>query len=183
MSLERLIKKCKEQDREAQSELYQLFAGKLFAVCLKYSRNKPEAEDNLQESFLTIFDKIDQYNFKGSFEGWLRRVTVNTALQKYRSQRVLNIVSDEAIEGDVTVEVEDEGLSLDALLQCIQELPDRYRMVFNLYVLDDYSHKEIASMLSITEGTSKSNLARARIALKDKVEALQELQKKNINIL
>ncbi len=180
MSLEQLIIKCKNRERQAQAELYKLFANKLFTVSLKYSRNYTEAEDNLQDSFLTIFNKIGQYNHKGSFEGWLRRITVNTVLQKYRGQGVFNIVNEETIE-EVSVEVIEDDISLDYLLGIIQELPDRYRLVFNLYVLDGYSHKEIAEMLQISEGTSKSNLARARMILKSKIETREE--KKNVKSL
>jgi RNA polymerase sigma-70 factor (ECF subfamily) len=170
LSLDQLIQKCKNNDTKAQSELYQLFAGKLFALCLKYSRNRAEAEDNLQDAFVTIFNKISQFRHKGSFEGWLKRITINTALQRYRSKGVFNIVNDESIE-DYSVEiVDDETIDINFLLQCVQELSDRYRLVFNLYVLDDYSHKEIAEMLNISTGTSKSNLARARMILKDKIE-------------
>lgn len=168
MSLEQLIHKCKNNDRESQARLYHLFSNKLYATSLKYSRNKTEAEDNLQDSFITIFQKIGQYNFKGSFEGWLRRITINTILQKYRAQNVFEIVNEQRIE-DENVTVDDEDISLDYLLAIIQELPDRYRLVFNLYVLDDYSHKEIAELLNISQGTSKSNLARARILLRDKI--------------
>ncbi|MDO6595935.1 sigma-70 family RNA polymerase sigma factor [Oceanihabitans sp. 2_MG-2023] len=169
MSLNQLIINCKKNDAKAQSELYQLFSSKLFSLCLKYSRNYAEAEDNLQDAFVTIFNKMSQYNNKGSFEGWLKRITINTALQCYRSKGVFEIVNEENIE-DVTLEIEDNELSIDYLLNIIQELPDRYRLVFNLYALDGYSHKEIASMLHITTGTSKSNLARARQILKDKIE-------------
>ena len=169
MSLEQLINNCKKNDTKAQSQLYKLFSSKLFSLCLKYSRNYAEAEDNLQDSFVTIFNKVSQYNNKGSFEGWLKRITINTALQRYRSKGVFNIINEENIE-DVTVEVEDEDISIDYLLGIIQELPDRYRLVFNLYVLDGYSHKDVASMLNITTGTSKSNLARARLILKEKIE-------------
>ena len=170
MGLDQLIRKCKKNDTKAQSELYKLFSAKLFALCLKYSRNRAEAEDNLQDAFVTIFNKISQFEFKGSFEGWVKRITVNTALQRYRGKGVFNIVNEEVIE-DYTVEVEDDDdIDLDFLLKCIQELPDRYRLVFNLYVLDDYSHKEIAELLGISTGTSKSNLARARMILKDKIE-------------
>ncbi len=169
MSLEQLINNCKKNDTSAQSQLYKLFSSKLFSICLKYSRNYAEAEDNLQDSFVTIFNKISQYNNKGSFEGWLKRVTINTALQRYREKGVFNIVNEESIE-DLTVEVEDDALSIDYLLNIIQELPNRYRLVFNLYVLDGYSHKEVADMLSITTGTSKSNLARARLILKGKIK-------------
>ena len=169
MSLTQLIENCKINDAKAQSELYKLFSSKLFSVCLKYSRNYAEAEDNLQDAFVTIFKKIGQYKSKGSFEGWLKRITINTALQCYRTQGVFDIVNDHLIE-DVAITIEDEdNISLDYLLKIIQELPDRYRLVFNLYVMDGYSHQDIAEMLKITTGTSKSNLARARQILKDKI--------------
>lgn len=169
MSLEQLINNCKKNDAQAQSQLYKLFASKLFSLCLKYSKNYAEAQDNLQDAFVTIFNKIAQYNHKGSLEGWMKRITINTALQRYRSVGVFDIVNEEQIE-DVSIEIEDDSLSMDYLLSIIQELPDRYRLVFNLYALDDYSHKEIAEMLNISTGTSKSNLARARLILKEKIE-------------
>ncbi|AQS94606.1 RNA polymerase subunit sigma-70 [Polaribacter sp. BM10] len=172
MKLEKLIKDCCQQKLAAQSKVYQLYADKLFPLCLKYSRNYQDAEDTLQDSFLTIFSKIKQYNNKGSFEGWLKRITINTALQKYRKKASLEIVKDvtetDSIE-DVALDY--ELFSLDILLAFIQQLPDRYRLVFNLYVLDNYSHKEIASLLSISESTSKSNLHRARKILKINLEA------------
>ncbi len=169
MSLEQLIEQCKKNDAKAQSQLYKLYASKLFSLSLKYSRNHAEAEDNLQDAFVTIFKKIAQYNNKGSLEGWMKRITVNTALQRYRSVGVFDIVNEDQIE-DVSIEIDNDNINLDYLLQIIQELPDRYRLVFNLYVLDDYSHKEIADMLEISTGTSKSNLARARLILKEKIE-------------
>jgi RNA polymerase sigma-70 factor (ECF subfamily) len=128
-----------------------------------------EAEDNLQDAYLTIFKKIGQFKSKGSLEGWMKRITINTALQRYRSAGVFDIINEDQIE-DVTVEVDDDEMSIDYLLNIIQELPDRYRLVFNLYALDDYSHKEIAAMLTISIGTSKSNLARARLILKEKIK-------------
>ncbi len=175
MSLNELVKQCAKNDRRAQKEIYQLFAGKLFSICLKYSKNKQEAQDNFQDGFITIFDKIGQFKFKGSFEGWLKRIMVNTVLLKYRHKNVLNIVTEE-IPDEVIVDIDDDEVSLDFLLNLIQELPDRYRMVFNLYVLDGFSHKEISKMLQIAEGTSKSNLARARAILKQKIELHQESQ-------
>lgn len=175
MSLHQLIKNCKKRDLKSQSEIYHLFAGKLFALCLKYSKTQQEAEDNLQEAFITIFNKIDQYKFKGSFEGWMKRIAINTALQTYRQKNILNLVEDNYPE-EVEVEVDEEQISLEYLLKIVQELPERYRMVFNLYVLDGYSHKEISSLLGIAEGTSKSNLSRARLILKDKIENNQQNQ-------
>ncbi|WP_298517142.1 sigma-70 family RNA polymerase sigma factor [uncultured Kordia sp.] len=173
MSLEQLIHNCKNNDRDAQAQLYREYAKKLYATSLKYSRNKLEAEDNLQDSFMVIFEKIGQYNFKGSFEGWLRRITVNTVLQKYRSKGVFEVVNERVLKEEA-VTVYEEDVSLDYLLSIVQELPDRYRLVFNLYVLDDYSHQEIAEMLGISQGTSKSNLARARMILKNKVESFKK---------
>ena len=178
MGLKKLINKCKQKDRKAQSEIYQLYAGKLFALSLKYSRNYQEAQDNLQNGFITIFNKIEQYNFKGSFEGWLKRIVINTVLHTYRENNVLNLITEEIID-EVEIEVDDEQVSLDFLLKLIQELPNRYRLVFNLYVLDEYSHREIANMLGISEGTSKSNLSRARVILRDKIELSKSSIKKN----
>ena len=169
MGLKQLIQKCKRNDTKAQSELYKLDSSKLFAICLKYSKNYAEAQDNLHDAFMTIFKKIDQFKHNGSFEGWVKRITINTALQRYRVKGHLEIVSEELIK-DVSVVVENDDISIDFLLGIIQELPDRYRLVFNLYVLDGYSHKEIAKMLDITTGTTKSNLARARVILRKKIE-------------
>jgi RNA polymerase sigma-70 factor (ECF subfamily) len=170
LSLEELIKHCKKQDATAQSQLYKRYASKLFALCLKYSKNYAEAEDNLQDAFMTIFKKIDQYNSTGSFEGWIKRITINTALQCYRQVPVFSIVDEGAVEEEVAVDIASDEVDLDFLLKIIQELPDRYRLVFNLYVLDGYTHNQIAEMLSISSGTSKSNLARARLILKQKVD-------------
>ena len=169
MSLEQLIEQCKKNDVKAQSQIYKLFSSKLFSVCLKYSRNYVEAEDNLQDTFVTIFKKISQFKNIGSFEGWMKRIAINTALERYRSAGVFNIVNEHQIE-DETIDIDEDSVSMDYLLQIIQELPNRYRLVFNLYALDDYSHKEIAEMLNISIGTSKSNLARARLILKEKLE-------------
>ena len=170
MSLDRLIKNCINQDAEAQSQLYKQYASKLFSLCLKYSKNYAEAEDNLHDAFITIFSKLEQYNNKGSFEGWLKRIAINTSLQRYREDvGVYDIVNEGNIE-DVSLDINDEDLHLDFLLKIIQELPDRYRLVFNLYVLDGYSHVEISELINISTGTSKSNLARARLILKEKIE-------------
>ena len=172
MSLDQLINECKKKCPKAQEELYKRYSSTLFSSCLKYASNHVDAEDILQDAFMVIFKKVDQYKNKGSFEGWLKRICINTALQRYRKPGVFNLINEENIP-EVTVEVDEESVSLDFLLGIIQELPDRYRLVFNLYVMDGYSHKEIASMLEISQGTSKSNLARARQILKDKIEVTQ----------
>jgi len=170
VSLERLIKNCIKQDAQAQSQLYKQYASKLFSLCLKYSKNYAEAEDNLHDAFITVFSKIDQYNNKGSFEGWLKRIAINTSLQRYRENVGVYDITDEGNIEDVSVDINDKDLSIDFLLGLIQELPDRYRLVFNLYVLDGYTHVEISELINISIGTSKSNLARARLILKDKIE-------------
>lgn len=173
LTLDELITRCKKKDGKAQEALYQQYAAILFGICLKYSPNRTEAEDSLQDAFITIFSRIEQYEGKGSFEGWMKRITVNTVLQKYRKKRLFDIADEGKIE-EPDIEVEQESIPLDYLLKIIQELPDRYRLVFNLYVLDNYSHKEIAEMLGISDGTSKSNLARARMILKTKIEAFRD---------
>ena len=170
MIIEQLIHECSNNNTKAQEQVYRLLAPKLFSVCLKYSRNYEEAQDNLQESFLIIFEKISQYKNSGSFEGWAKRIVINYVLQQYRKQGLfLELVSDN-IPNVEDVEIDDESVTMEFLLQIIQELPDRYRLVFNLYVVDGYSHKEIAEMLEITDGTSKSNLARAKMILKEKIQ-------------
>ncbi|WP_284650936.1 RNA polymerase sigma factor [Flavobacterium terrisoli] len=169
MDLKQLINDCKNNNRKAQEQLYQIYSPKLFAVCLKYSRNYAEAQDNLQDGFILIFKKIEQFSFKGSFDGWLKRVMINNVLQQYRNQTFLSLVNEDIAE-DHEVEIEEDNISMDYLLKIIQELPDRYRLVFNLYVIDGFSHADIADMLTINIGTSKSNLARARMILKEKIE-------------
>ncbi|SDD71004.1 RNA polymerase sigma-70 factor, ECF subfamily [Pricia antarctica] len=179
MSLEELIDSCKQGNRKAQEQLYREYSPSLFGTCLKYSRNKTEAEDNLHDSFITIFDKIGQYTAKGSFEGWAKRIAVNTVMQKYRKEEHLKVVNDN-LEDDREVEVDSDyaHIGLDTLLGYIQELPNKYRLTFCMYVLDGYSHKEIGALLGTSPGTSKSNLARARLILKEKIET-----KRNIAII
>jgi len=179
LTLEELISNCKKQDLKAQEELYKKFSGILFAVCLKYSPNYHEAEDNLQDAFLTIFQRIEQFKNKGSFEGWMKRVAINTVLQKYRKKKTFHLSNEEQIEEEEVVEVDNNQVPLDFLLKIVQELPDRYQLVFTMYVLDDYSHKEIADSVGISVGTSKSNLARARGILKIKIEDYYKVKLKN----
>jgi len=168
--LEKLITDCKAGKRDAQSRLYEMFSPKLFGVCLRYSRDETEAEDTLHEGFMTIFNKIGQFAFKGSFEGWMKRIMVNLSLEKCRTRYKMNTVEDitiyeyKSVNEDVYAD-----MNADQLLEIISDLSPRYRMVFNLYAIDGYQHKEIAEMLNISEGTSKSNLARARKILQDKI--------------
>ena len=169
MITESLIKNCIRGDSKAREELYKIYSPKLFAISLKYSRNYAEAEDNLHDAFLLIFEKIGLYGFKGSFDGWIKKVVINHILQQYRKQSFLSLVHED-VQDDVEVNFDDE-ISIAFLTKIVQDLPDRYRLVFNLYVFDNYSHQEIAKAIGISIGTSKSNLARARIILKNKIES------------
>ncbi len=181
MKLKKLILQCQNRDLKAQKALYELYSTKLFSLSLKYSKNYAEAQDNLQDAFITIFEKIHQFKHKGSFEGWMKRITINTALARYKNQKVFSLNQEEFIvqpENDYS----EHNISLQTLLKIIQELPNRYRMVFNLYVLDGYSHKEIAKMMDISEGTSKSNLARGRQILKEKINALMHANTQNPSV-
>jgi RNA polymerase sigma-70 factor (ECF subfamily) len=178
VGLDQIINDCKKNNSKAQEQLYQLFSKKFFGVCLKYSSNYADAEDNLQDGFLIIFRKIDQFNGKGSFEGWAKRVMINNALQKFKGVRYLELTNENIPEDDV--EIDDENVPIDYLMQIIQELPDQYRLVFSLYVLDGYSHKEIADTLKITTGNTKSNLSRARLILKEKIEVYTRIEIKSL---
>lgn len=170
MKLDNLISQCKKQDRKAQERLYHLFSGKFFTLCLKYSSNYEQAKDNLQEGFIRIFQNISQYKGKGTFEGWMTRIIINTALKEYQKKSIFLTVNDQEFE-DPEVEIDEEEIPVDYLIQIIQELPERYRLVFNLYAMDGFSHQEISELLKISVGTSKSNLSRARVKLKEKIES------------
>jgi RNA polymerase sigma-70 factor (ECF subfamily) len=168
--LEILITDCKAGKREAQSRLYQLYAPMLFGVCLRYSRDRTEAEDSLHEGFVLIFNKIDQFAFKGSFEGWMKKIMVNLSLEKCRTRFKMQTVEDISIYDSKSADADVYAdMNAAKLLELIQNLPPQYRLVFNMYAIDGYSHKEISQELGIAEGTSKSNLARARKILQDKV--------------
>ncbi len=169
-NLEEIIQGCVKGKRKSQEMLFNIFSKKMFAVCLYYSKNKNEAEDILHNGFLKIFENIKQYKGTGSFEGWVRKIFVNIALEKFRNQTFLTAVSDQ-IEYDYMTEDADiiSKLSSEELIKMIQELSPAYRMVFNLYAVEGYSHEEISKKLEIAEGTSKSNLARARKILQNKV--------------
>jgi len=172
LNLEDIIKGCRNNNRRAQEELYHLYKGVLFSLCLKYCRNDAEAEDNLHNSFIEIFDSINKYNGAGTFEGWIKRITINKAINSYKKTLHLVPLKDN-FTGDTDVGSEEMNISADIILKFIQELPDQYRLIFCLYELDDYPHKEIAQMLSISESTSKSNLHRAKGILQNKIKAIR----------
>ncbi|KXN98860.1 RNA polymerase sigma-70 factor [Aequorivita aquimaris] len=169
-----LIKACIKNNRTAQNELFRKYKDTLYFTSLKYCRNETDAEDNLHDAFITIFQKLKTYKSQGSFEGWMKRITIFKAIDKYKTKKPLNIeIKEDILEDEVIVEKE-ENLSLDQLLALIQDLPDQYRLVFNLYQMDGFSHKEIASFLNISEGTSKSNYHRSKLILRDKIITLSK---------
>lgn len=168
--LEDIILGCQQQDSRAQKELFSLMAGKMFGICLRYAGNRNDASDILQDGFLKVFEKIHQFKFEGSFEGWMRRIFVNLSLERFRGQfKIVNI--QDGVHDNTQFSNDDivSSLAAEELIAMIQELSPKYRAVFNLYAIEGYSHKEISEMLDITEGTSKSNLSRARSILQDKV--------------
>jgi len=167
--LDHILQECIKGKRSAQEHLYKMYSAKMFGVCLRYCRNYEEAKDILQEGFIKIFEKIHQYGQRGCFEGWVRRIMINTALEKYRrSNQTIVLDQIPEIYEDKDNEI-DFDITMKEILALIQKLPERYRMVFNLYVFEEMSHKEIASTLGITEGTSKSDLSRARGILQNKI--------------
>ncbi|WP_298898155.1 sigma-70 family RNA polymerase sigma factor [uncultured Psychroserpens sp.] len=172
MNLEQLIKACKKHNLKAQSQLYQMYKDDLFTLCLKYCKNKEEAQDNLQDAFIAIFSTIKSYKNSGSFEGWMKRITIHKAIDKYKKESHLNIVINNDILEDNTLIESDtiNKMPLDQILKHIQDLPPRYRMVFNLYELDNYSHKDISKLLNISVNTSKSNLHRAKNILQTRIQ-------------
>ncbi len=182
--IKEIINGCLAGNRRDQELLYRRHAAKLYAVCLQYSANNEEARDILQEGFIKIFENLASYKYEGSFEGWIRRITVNTALEKFRNRNNLYRVEDidQMPEPDAEPDNQDyAGLEAADLLDIIRELPPKYRMVFNLYAIEGYSHKEIGEMINISEGTSKSNLSRARSILQKRVGSFTGLKKKIAN--
>lgn len=163
---QQIIEGCIKNDRTAQQRLYNMLSAKMFAVCLRYANEYNSAQDLLQEGFIKVFKNIEKFRGEGSFEGWVRRIFVNTAIEHYRKQVNMYAITDndtKAYEhyGDNALET----LKREDIVKTIQKLSDGYRTVFNLYVVEGYSHKEIGDMLGISEGTSKSQLARARYLL------------------
>jgi RNA polymerase sigma-70 factor (ECF subfamily) len=166
-----LIVGCLAGNRRMQEELYSRFSPRMYAVCLRYAGNAEEAEDILQEGFIKVFKKLDSFRSEGSFEGWVRRIFVNTAIEHFRRKRYLMPVTEKeenTIEGKYLSVL--DNLAARDIMALVQELSPGYRTVFNMYVVEGYTHKEIAGMLGISEGTSKSQLSRAKVILQDMVK-------------
>ncbi len=170
-----LIQDCIAGRRSSQEQLYRTFSPKMYAICLRYSENAASAQDILQDGFIKLFNNLDKYRGEGSFEGWVKRIFINTAIEHYRRSantgRYLEISSAFHIQGS-----DSDGfrkMSHADLLDMVRKLPTGYRTVFNLYAIEGYSHKEIGEMLNISTGTSKSQLARARAMLQKMVKKYQ----------
>jgi RNA polymerase sigma-70 factor (ECF subfamily) len=169
-----LIEGCIKGDRKMQYELYERYAPKMYGVCLRYAANNEEAEDILQEGFIKVFKKIGSFRSEGSFEGWIRRIFVNTAIEQFRKKTYLQPITEQeesTIEGKYLSVL--DSLAEKDIIELVQQLSPGYRTVFNMYVVEGYTHKQIAEALGISEGTSKSQLSRAKLIL-------QELVKKHI---
>ncbi|MEX1000693.1 MAG: RNA polymerase sigma factor [Crocinitomicaceae bacterium] len=172
-----MVEKCLQHNRQAQHELYLRFSYMMKGICLRYAVNEVEAEDILQDSFIKAFGSLKSYNAQGALGGWLRRITVNTALMQYRKNKALKSLKTVNDYAEVQSTVEDgaiEQLELESLLEKIQQLPTGFRTVFNLYAVEGFTHKEIGEMLDVSEGTSKSQYSRARVFLRKMIEAEQK---------
>lgn len=173
-----LISGCLANDRRMQEDLYRRFSPRMYAVCLRYAGNAEEAEDILQEGFIKVFKKLDSFRNEGSFEGWVRRIFVNTAIEHFRRKRYLLPVTEKeenTLEGKYTSVLDELGAK--DIMALVQELSPGYRTVFNMYVVEGYTHKEIADLLGISEGTSKSQLSRAKVILQDMVRNFIDRQR------
>jgi RNA polymerase sigma factor (sigma-70 family) len=177
---EELIEGCRRQNRQAQKRLYEQYSSKFYALCCRYVKDKMEAEDVLITAFTKILDKIDQYTGEGNFEGWMRRVMVNEALSYLRRNKNMYLETTiEAANYEPDYNKLEDQLEAEDLMKLIETLPSGYKIVFNMYAIDGYSHKEIADQLGITESTSKSQLSRARTALqKSLIETEQNIDSK-----
>jgi RNA polymerase sigma factor (sigma-70 family) len=176
-SLLRIWEGCKVNDRKQQELLYKVLAPKMLAVCMRYTTDRDEAQDVLQEGFIKIFKNLHNYRGEGSLEGWIRRIMAHTAISRYRKLKPM-LLSEEISENSVPCYASNQNNKMEAqeLMNIIQQLPGNYRSVFNLYAIEGYSHQEIGTMLGITELLSRTTLHRARGILKKKVLQLEAYQ-------
>lgn len=176
MNEEELIRGCLRGSVQCQRALYEQFAGKMYGVCLRYARNTSDAADILQDGFVKVYTKLEQFGHQGSFEGWIRRIMVNTALRAYQKQRFdqescgYERLPESPVDPDAI-----SALSEAELLSVIRQLPDGYRAVFNMVAIEGFSHAEAADMLGIQESTSRSQLTKARRWLCDQIEVINRI--------
>ena len=175
--LEKIIEGCLRNNRRSQEELFKLFYGKMLPVCLRYIPDRDSAQEALQEGFIKVFEKLGGFDYKGSFEGWIRRIIANTAIDAIRKSKKDPFLTDNDNDfklgaSDPMVEkeeIEHMDLKAEIAMEAIQKLSPGYRLIFNMYAIEGFSHKEIAKELGISEGTSKSQLARARAILQENI--------------
>jgi RNA polymerase sigma-70 factor (ECF subfamily) len=174
LSDKEIIDGCLRNEPYFQKILYDKYAKKMYGICLRFAKNRYEADDILQEAFVKIFKNLSRFTHSGSFEGWIRRTFVNTSINYYKKHSKYNQTQNIDEQWDLSSNLENpvQKISAEDLLTLINELPDGYRMVFNLFIIEGYSHGEISEMMGISEGTSKSQLARARKTLQRKIEEL-----------
>ena len=168
-TIDEIIAGCAKGDRKCQRKVYEMFYGKMMGVCLRYTNNKEEARDLLHDGFIKVFENINKFNYSGSFEGWIRRIMVNTTIDHFRKNKNVFVKDVEDFNNIATEEPDVDVLSqlrTEDIMKAVQTLSPAYRMVFSLHVVEGYSHKEVAEELGISVGTSKSNLAKAKNNLK-----------------
>lgn len=183
MTEEELIQGCKDNKRLHQEALYRKYSRRIYGICLRYAQSEPEAEDMMQEAFIKIFTRIDQYRPGGSFEGWIRRVSVNHAIEIYRKSKRLVFV--ESYDGRLEDTYDSNVLEKMGAMEIaglIQQLPEGYRMIFNLFAVEEYTHKDIAQMLGISEGTSKSQFSRAKAHLVKMLDKQLNIRREDTNV-
>jgi RNA polymerase sigma factor (sigma-70 family) len=174
------IEGCKKGDSTAQRKVFDHFSSKMYAVCCRYVKDKMEAEDVLVMAFTKVFQRISQFKSEGSFEGWIRRIIVNESLTWLRQHKYMQVETDiEAVDFEPDYQILEDHLQAEDLMKLIDGLPAGYKVVFNLYAIEGYSHKEIADQLGINENTSKSQLSRARVYLQKQLALLQDDLTKN----
>lgn len=174
-----IVAACQKGERSAQKALYETFAPKMMGVCMRYAADRESAEDFLQDGFIRVFENIGKFRFEGSFEGWMRRVIVNMIIESFRKKKIETELTDDfpdKEESESDEELQTDAPSLNVLLELIHQLPERYRLVFNLYVMEERTHDEIAKELGISSGTSKSNLSRARKWLQERLHKKQKME-------
>lgn len=177
-----LIQGCKRHDRDSQRLLYQHYYAYALSICIRYSRNITEAKEVVNDGFMKVFGKMDQYNQESPFKGWLRKIMINTSIDQYRKE--LKHQQHDPVEFASTAFIQPQAIndiSHEELIGLVQKLSPAYRAVFNLYVIDGYTHEEIGTMLSISSGTSKSNLLKARENLRKMLEGLNRISYEKVN--
>lgn len=183
IDLSKILERCKKYERKAQKELYDVYSPVLLGICIRYAKTRDEAEDILQEGLIKILTKINDFKGDGSFEGWMKRIIVNTAISHYHKNKKHNDVYDidEINETDIKGNTfENNQFTSEELYSVINNLPAGYKEVFNLYAIEGYKHKEIAEILNINQNTSKSQYSRAKEKIRQQLELISKIKEKNV---